>query len=183
MSFIQEEVDVEQVLLKLLDKQCIFCLTQGPTRSYNNVRSEPYACEVDSYSSNNPCCFNCKHPLKSAVFLFSHRRHPWTIYWSAESIWIRRVSRWCKLSLHWRLCRQGKELNRMHDAFTLLQAQVPRKLLFTSRQPLKLQHQPYLRFLRWVYPFFNAGKRRYNLKIWKYFLDVFNVMPVCALID
>ena len=28
-----------------------------------------------------------------------------------------------------------------------------------------------------------AGKRRYNLKIWKYFLDVFNVMPVTALID
>jgi len=27
------------------------------------------------------------------------------------------------------------------------------------------------------------GKRRYNLKIWKYFLDVFNVMPVCATID
>lgn len=29
----------------------------------------------------------------------------------------------------------------------------------------------------------DAGKRRYNLKIWKYFLDVFNVMPICAVID
>lgn len=29
----------------------------------------------------------------------------------------------------------------------------------------------------------HTGKRRYNLKIWKYFLDVFNVMPVVAVID
>ena len=29
----------------------------------------------------------------------------------------------------------------------------------------------------------DVGKRRYNLKIWKYFLDVFNVMPICAVID
>ena len=28
-----------------------------------------------------------------------------------------------------------------------------------------------------------AGKRKYNLKLWKVFADVFNVMPVCALID
>jgi serine/threonine-protein phosphatase PP1 catalytic subunit len=27
------------------------------------------------------------------------------------------------------------------------------------------------------------GKRRYNLKLWKIFSDVFNVMPVCAVID
>lgn len=30
---------------------------------------------------------------------------------------------------------------------------------------------------------FIAGKRKYNLKLWKLFSDVFNVMPVCALID
>ena len=29
----------------------------------------------------------------------------------------------------------------------------------------------------------NLGKRRYNLKIWKYFVDVFNAMPIMALID
>ena len=27
------------------------------------------------------------------------------------------------------------------------------------------------------------GKRKYNIKLWKTFSDVFNVMPVCALID
>jgi serine/threonine-protein phosphatase PP1 catalytic subunit len=27
------------------------------------------------------------------------------------------------------------------------------------------------------------GKRRYNLKIWKYFIDVFNAMPITALVD
>lgn len=34
-----------------------------------------------------------------------------------------------------------------------------------------------------MYSLLNAGKRRYNLKIWKYFVDVFNVMPVMALVD
>lgn len=29
----------------------------------------------------------------------------------------------------------------------------------------------------------NLGKRKYNLKLWKIFADVFNVMPVCALVD
>ncbi len=27
------------------------------------------------------------------------------------------------------------------------------------------------------------GKRKYNLKLWKLFSDVFNVMPVSALVD
>ena len=31
--------------------------------------------------------------------------------------------------------------------------------------------------------FFILGKRKYNLKLWKLFSDVFNVMPVCALVD
>lgn len=26
------------------------------------------------------------------------------------------------------------------------------------------------------------GKRKYNLKLWKLFSDVFNTMPVCALV-
>ncbi len=34
-----------------------------------------------------------------------------------------------------------------------------------------------------VHIFKNLGKRKYNLKLWKTFSDVFNVMPVCALID
>lgn len=34
-----------------------------------------------------------------------------------------------------------------------------------------------------MYPFEDAGKRKYNIKLWKTFSDVFNVMPVAALID
>ena len=34
-----------------------------------------------------------------------------------------------------------------------------------------------------MYFYFNEGKRKYNIKLWKTFSDVFNVMPVCALID
>ena len=32
-------------------------------------------------------------------------------------------------------------------------------------------------------PYKIEGKRRYNLKIWKMFTDMFNYMPVAALID
>ena len=31
--------------------------------------------------------------------------------------------------------------------------------------------------------FSNLGKRRYNIKLWKLFIDVFNCLPVAALID
>lgn len=34
-----------------------------------------------------------------------------------------------------------------------------------------------------MYLSFYSGKRKYNLKLWKIFSDVFNVMPVCALVD
>ena len=34
-----------------------------------------------------------------------------------------------------------------------------------------------------IYGFFDECKRRYNLKIWKFFSDCFNWLPVCALID
>lgn len=27
------------------------------------------------------------------------------------------------------------------------------------------------------------GKRKFNIKLWKAFSDVFNVMPVCAVVD
>jgi serine/threonine-protein phosphatase PP1 catalytic subunit len=30
-----------------------------------------------------------------------------------------------------------------------------------------------------IYP----GKRKYNIKLWKTFSDVFNCLPVCAIID
>merc|ERR550514_2138069 len=34
-----------------------------------------------------------------------------------------------------------------------------------------------------IYGFYDECKRRYNIKLWKLFCDVFNCLPVCALID
>jgi len=34
-----------------------------------------------------------------------------------------------------------------------------------------------------IYGFYDECKRRYNIKIWKMFSEVFNTMPVCAIID
>ncbi|CAE7202926.1 gsp-2 [Symbiodinium microadriaticum] len=34
-----------------------------------------------------------------------------------------------------------------------------------------------------IYGFYDECKRRYNIKLWKQFCDVFNCMPVCAIID
>lgn len=34
-----------------------------------------------------------------------------------------------------------------------------------------------------IYGFYDECKRKYNLKLWKLFSDVFNVMPVAAIID
>jgi len=34
-----------------------------------------------------------------------------------------------------------------------------------------------------IYGFYDECKRRYNIKMWKSFCDVFNSMPVCAVID
>lgn len=34
-----------------------------------------------------------------------------------------------------------------------------------------------------IYGFYDECKRRYNIKIWKVFCDVFNCLPICALID
>ena len=40
----------------------------------------------------------------------------------------------------------------------------------------------YMDFMINVNFFNNEGKRKYNLKLWKLFSDVFNTMPVCALV-
>jgi serine/threonine-protein phosphatase PP1 catalytic subunit len=34
-----------------------------------------------------------------------------------------------------------------------------------------------------VYGFFDECKRRYSVKLWKTFIDVFNCLPICATID
>jgi len=34
-----------------------------------------------------------------------------------------------------------------------------------------------------IYGFYDECKRRYNIKLWKTFCDVFNTLPVCALVD
>jgi serine/threonine-protein phosphatase PP1 catalytic subunit len=34
-----------------------------------------------------------------------------------------------------------------------------------------------------IYGFYDECKRRYNIKMWKHFCDVFNCMPFCALLD
>ena len=31
--------------------------------------------------------------------------------------------------------------------------------------------------------YFSLGKRRYNVKLWRYFTELFNFLPVAALID
>ena len=31
--------------------------------------------------------------------------------------------------------------------------------------------------------FYNTGKRRYNIKLWKTFTDCFNCLPVAAIVD
>lgn len=41
----------------------------------------------------------------------------------------------------------------------------------------------HIRVLRRVYVIFNIGKNRYNLKLWKSFVDCFNYMPVAALVE
>ena len=46
-----------------------------------------------------------------------------------------------------------------------------------------LLYQSYLWFLRRMYDSFHIGKRRYNIKLWKLFIDCFNCLPVAALID
>eukprot|EP00419_Tripos_fusus_P022575 CAMPEP_0172699282 /NCGR_PEP_ID=MMETSP1074-20121228/30074_1 /TAXON_ID=2916 /ORGANISM="Ceratium fusus, Strain PA161109" /LENGTH=304 /DNA_ID=CAMNT_0013520461 /DNA_START=40 /DNA_END=954 /DNA_ORIENTATION=- len=34
-----------------------------------------------------------------------------------------------------------------------------------------------------IYGFYDECKRRYNIKLWKHFCDVFNTLPVCGIID
>merc|ERR1712113_747459 len=34
-----------------------------------------------------------------------------------------------------------------------------------------------------IYGFYDECKRRYNIKLWKQFCDVFNCFPVCGLVD
>lgn len=34
-----------------------------------------------------------------------------------------------------------------------------------------------------IHGFYDECKRRYNIKLWKYFTDLFNCMPVAAIID
>lgn len=41
----------------------------------------------------------------------------------------------------------------------------------------------YMAFMMNVNCFINIGKRRYNIKLWKLFIDCFNCLPVAALID
>lgn len=38
-------------------------------------------------------------------------------------------------------------------------------------------------FMKNVFFLLNAGKNRYNMKLWKSFIDCFNCMPVAALIE
>jgi diadenosine tetraphosphatase ApaH/serine/threonine PP2A family protein phosphatase len=46
-----------------------------------------------------------------------------------------------------------------------------------------LQLIEFMDFMINVKLWLKLGKRKYNLKLWKLFSDVFNVMPVCALVD
>ena len=34
-----------------------------------------------------------------------------------------------------------------------------------------------------MYPHPHAGKRKFSLKVWKYFVDTFNAMPLAAIIE
>lgn len=132
---------------------------------------------------NNPCCSNLKLPSKSAVPTHLSRRHSRSIPRSDQVIRVRWFSRGHQLSVPRRLCGPGKTVDWDHLPDAGLQDQEPRELFHAARQPRVLQHQPHLWLLRRMYSTTHSGKRKYNIKLWKTFSDVFNVMPVCALID
>jgi len=64
----------------------------------------------------------------------------------------------------------------MHRAAALLQDQISGEILAATWQP---RVSPINR----IYGFYDECKRRFNIKLWKRFQDVFNVLPFAAVVD
>lgn len=151
--------------------------------NYWSRRSEVCASGPEKSSWNSRCYLNLKHPSRFVVPLPTLRRHPRTILRPDKAVRVRRIPGRNELSVLRRLCGQGQTVHRDHLPHAGLQDQKPWELLHAARQPRVFQHQSHLRLLRRMYSRPHSGKRKYNIKLWKTFSDVFNVMPVCALID
>lgn len=133
----------------------------------------------------NPCFWNWRHRSRSVVWLIFYGRWcPWTVLRSDKIVWVWRVPWRYQLSILGGLCWQGQTIHRMHLPAPRLQDQIPIELFPPQGQSRMFQHQSNLRVLWRMYNIIlSPGKRKYNLKLWKTFSDVFNVLPVCALID
>ncbi len=168
----------------MLTRSSTSCLKMGArTSSCSSRKCVGFVSRLERSSSNSPCCCNLKHPSKSVVSLASRRRYTRTIPRFDQTVRICRIPGRHELSVPGRLCRPRKTVNRDDLPHARLQNKKPLELLHAQRQPRVLQHQPHLRLLRLMYLSNHSGKRKYNIKLWKTFSDVFNVMPVCALID
>ena len=156
---------------------------EAKTLNYFSPKSKVSASRLEKSSLNNPCYSNYKHPSKSVVLDPSSRRHPRTIFRLDKTVRIRRISGRYKLFIPGRLRRPRQTIHRDNLPHACLQNQKSLEFFHAQRQPRVLQHQPHLWILWRVYISLHKGKRKYNIKLWKTFSDVFNVMPVCALID
>jgi len=60
---------------------------------------------------------------------------------------------------------------------------IQKKYIFSEEIISLLPLQEYMASMKNVNRLLNSGKNRYNMKLWKSFIDCFNCMPVAALIE
>ena len=152
------------------------------------------------------------HPPRSPARA-SSRRHPRSVLRPVASVRVRRLPARSQLPLLGRLRGPWQAVTRDDLPPTGVQDQVPGELLRVAGEPRVCEYQPDLRVLRRMYVLHfrdshrpilvslilgcaaltrlcphlprcaTAGKRRYNIKLWKTFTDCFNCLPIAAIID
>lgn len=120
------------------------------------------------------------------------RRHSWSIWRPTETLWKEWISARRQLPFPWRLRWSWQRIHWDYLPALRLQSQISREFLLATwkswmcwSQQVKLQYFSQEIFWRFpllylfrIYGFYDECKRKYSVKLWKSFVDVFNCLPV-----
>lgn len=115
--------------------------------------------------ANSTTCFSCSGQVR-IYLLFRWRNRPDLLH------------------LYWRFCRQGLPFSRNLWASPLLKSEASRPNHITERKPRIKVRIFWLRQITTVYGFYDEINRKYgNPNPWKYCTEVFDYLPLGAIID